>query len=269
MARAADFSYFHTPPMALAHRGGSLYPPNVGLENSLTAFRTAVDLGFTHLETDVHATSDGEVVAFHDDHLDRVSDTRGAIATLPWATVREVRIGGREPIPLLRELFEALPSARFNIDIKAAGAVTPLWRLIEEYSAYDRVCVGSFSDIRLGAFRRLARGRVATAAGPAGTAGLRFLPRLLSAALHSPGAVLQIPETTPLPGGRQLTVVTEALLTAAHALGKQVHVWTIDDPAQMTRLLDLGADGIVTDRPDLLKEVLQARGQWHVPGAGS
>ena len=146
MRRPGGYAYFDAPFAALAHRGGFSSAAPLSVENSLRAFAAAWDLGYRYLETDVHATSDGEVVAFHDDHLDRVSDTRGAIATLPWATVRRVRIGGREPIPLLRELFEALPSARFNIDIKAAGAVTPLWRLIEEYSAYDRVCVGSFSD---------------------------------------------------------------------------------------------------------------------------
>ena len=265
MARAADFVLPYAPDGAGPSRW-SLYPPNVGLENSLTAFRTAVDLGFTHLETDVHATSDGEVVAFHDDHLDRVSDTRGAIATLPWATVRRVRIGDASRSRCSASSSRPLPSARFNIDIKAAGAVTPLGAS----SRSTPRTTGSASALLRHPARRFpaARPRSGGHRGGPGRHGRAPVPPAAAercAAL--PGAVLQIPETTPLPGGRQLTVVTEALLTAAHALGKQVHVWTIDDP-QMTRLLDLGADGIVTDRPDLLK-VLQARGQWHVPGAGS
>lgn len=264
MPTAADFTYFHAPPMALAHRGGSLYGPNVGLENSATAFANAVDLGFRYLETDVHATSDGVLVAFHDDHLDRVSDTAGPIAALPWSVVREARIGGREPIPTLAQLLESFPDARFNIDIKAPGAIAPLWRLIAAMAAYDRVCVGSFSDRRLAAFRKRSGGRVATSAGPADVAATRLLPRRITALLRSPAVALQIPVSQPLPRStRELTVVTPALLRRAHEAGKQVHVWTIDDAQEMHRLLDLGVDGIVTDRPDTLKDVLVGRGQWH------
>lgn len=262
MSTAREFAYFQTPPMALAHRGGSLYPPNLGLENSLTAFGNAVELGFHYLETDVHATADGVLVAAHDERLDRVCDMTGAIAELPWSQVGRARINGREPIPRLAELFDAFPSARFNIDIKAPGAIVPLWRTIEEYAAHERVCVGSFSDRRLAAFRRLARGRVATAAGPSGAVAARFLPALVTGWLHSPAAAFQLPATMDLPGGRTLPVVTAGLLARAHAIGKQVHVWTVDDPDEMTRLLDLGVDGIVTDRPELLKDLLLARGQW-------
>lgn len=263
MPTAADFPYFHTPPMALAHRGGSFYPPNVGLENSATAFAHAVELGFRYLETDVHATADGVLVAFHDEHLDRVSDIRGAIASLPWSVVRQARIGGREPIPTLAQLLESFPGARFNIDIKAPGAIEPLWRLICDMGAEDRVCIGSFSDRRLARFRRLSGGRVATSAGPTDVAATRLLPRRLTALLRSPAVALQIPVSQPLPrSSRELTVVTPGLLRRAHQAGKQVHVWTIDDADEMRRLLDLGVDGIVTDRPDILKDVLVSRNQW-------
>ena len=97
--QAGDFTYLDQPtPVGLAHRGGAAFGPNVGLENTLAAFRRAVDMGYRYLETDVHATRDGRVVAFHDTVLDRVSDRHGAIATLPYDAVREARIGGAEPI---------------------------------------------------------------------------------------------------------------------------------------------------------------------------
>ncbi len=256
--------YLGEPPLALAHRGGSELPGNLGLENSLTAFRNAVALGYRYLETDVHATSDGHLVAFHDDRLDRVTDRRGRLAEQTLAQIGEARIGGREPIPTFEELLRQFPQTRFNVDLKAPGAVDPLWRMIETFGVHDRVCVGSFSNRRLWRFRRLARGSVATAAGRLGTVALRFLPWPLSRVLHSPGVAFQVPWTVGRPPWR-LTVVTPGFLRRAHRLGKQVHVWTIDDPAQMSALLDLGVDGIVTDRPDLLREVLRARGQWHEP----
>ena len=258
--RAADYPYFDDPPLALAHRGGALYPPNVGIENTLAAFANAVSLGYRYLETDVHATADGHLVAFHDSRLDRVTDATGAIADLPWAQVRLARVAGREPIPLLAEVLESFPAARVNVDIKATGAVRPLWQVIERLAAHDRVCVGSFSTLRLAAFQRLAGHRVATTAGPWGTAGLRFAPQL-ARHLASPTQVLQVPAEVRV-GGRRLPLVTERLVDAAHDLGKQVHVWTIDDPEEMHRLLDLGVDGLVSDRIDVLRDVLRARGAW-------
>ncbi|HOI03614.1 MAG TPA: glycerophosphodiester phosphodiesterase family protein, partial [Dermatophilaceae bacterium] len=124
---AADYPYFAPPPFGLAHRGGASHPANVGIENTLAAFATAVDLGYRFLETDVHATADGRLVAFHDEHLDRVTDRAGAIAELPWSEVAAARIAGSQPIPSLDDLLDAFPEARINIDIKAPGAVVPLW----------------------------------------------------------------------------------------------------------------------------------------------
>ncbi len=258
---AAEHPYFDAAPLALAHQGGAEYEPNRGIGNTIAAFRHAVDLGYRYLETDVHSTSDGHLIAFHDDRLDRVSDGTGRIAELPWQTVRAARVGGREPIPLLSELLEAFPGVRVNIDIKARGAIDPLWRTIREHQAEDRVCVGSFSNRRLSAFRRLAGPQVATAAGVIGTAAMRFAPARLTQWRHSPAQVLQVPATITV-AGRSLAVVTEQLIETAHRLGKQVHVWTIDDATQMERLLDLGVDGIVSDRIDTLRDVLTARGQW-------
>ncbi len=261
MARAADFDYFDTRPIALAHRGGSTYAPNVGLENSMRAFQTAVDLGYRYVETDVHATRDGILVAFHDDRLDRATDSHGEIGALPYARVREARIGGTEPVPLVAELFVRLPRTRFNLDLKSAAAVGPLWRAIEEHEAHDRVCVGSFSDVSLNRFRALSRGRVATSSGQVGAASLLVTPSRVNRWLHTPAAALQLPRTHVV-RGRRVRVVSRALIDAAHRLGKHVHVWTIDDPDEMTELLDLGVDGLVTDRIDILRDVLAARGSW-------
>jgi glycerophosphoryl diester phosphodiesterase len=258
--RAAAFPYLDaTTPIGLAHRGGALHADNVDLENTLAAFRTAVRLGYRYLETDVHATADGRLLAFHDTHLDRVTDATGAIAQLPYAAVREARINGTEEIPLLAHLLEEFPDARINIDIKAPGAIGPLVRTISEHNAVDRVCVGSFSERRLRAVRRALGPRLATAAGQVGVAALRFAPGLVSRLLSTPAPVLQIPPQH-MVAGRRITLVTPALVERVHQLGKHLHVWTIDDPDEMHRLLDLGVDGIVSDRIDTLAAVLAERG---------
>ena len=155
-------------PLAFAHRGGAYHPDIEGLENTLAAFTHAVELGYTYLETDVHVTSDGVLLAFHDTVLDRVTDRTGSIADSTYDEVRQAMIGGRERVPTLGDLFDAFPGARFNIDLKSEGAVESLSRFIEEREAWDRVLVGSFSGRRMNAFRRRTGGRVATSAHPPG-----------------------------------------------------------------------------------------------------
>lgn len=253
--------YLAQTPIALAHRGGAYYGPNVGLENTLTAFRTAVALGYTHVETDVHLTRDGQLVAFHDDRLDRVTDRTGRIHDLTWEQMRDARVGGSERIPLLTEVLDELPDLRFNIDLKARGTAGPLWQLVEERRLHDVICVGSFSQREIGAFRRLARGRVATAAGRAGTVLMRLGPPLLSRLLRTPADVFQVPSRHVV-GGRDIPIVTRRFVETAHRHDRQIHVWTVDDPDEMGRLLDLGVDGLVSDRIDVLKDVLTERGLW-------
>lgn len=257
---AAAHSYFDTPFIALAHRGGALLPANLHRENSLYAFIRAAELGYRYLETDVHSTADGVLVAFHDDRLGRVTDRAGLIADLPWAEVREARIGGQDPIPTLAELFDAFPGHRFNIDIKAPGAIRPLVRTINEFHAHDRVCVGSFGVDRIREFRRLMGAQVATSLAGPGVAWTRFVP-VLPRLLNDPGVVLQIP-TSWLIAGREVRLVTRSLVQRAHAAGKLVHVWTIDTAEEMHELIELGVDGLVSDRIDVLKEVCLARGLW-------
>ncbi|PZF80423.1 glycerophosphodiester phosphodiesterase family protein [Jiangella anatolica] len=245
-------------PIALAHRGFSLD----GLENSMAAFAAAVSLGFDYIETDVHATADGVAVALHDPTLDRVTDRRGAVAALPWSEVRRALIGGVEPVPALEDVLGSWPSVRVNIDVKSPGAVAPLARVLDRTRAHDRVCVASFSDARRRAVLRRVAAPVATSAGQA------LIAAFVTAA-STPGArrfagtvlrgvdCLQVPATF-----RGRAVVTAATVAAAHAAGKPVHVWTVNDPAEMRRLLDLGVDGLISDRADLLRSVLTDRGEW-------
>lgn len=245
--------------LAFAHRGGAYHPEIEGLENSLVAFKHAVDLGYTYLETDVHATRDGELFAFHDTALDRVTEHRGAVADLTSVDVSRALIGGREQIPTMESLLEEFPEVRFNIDIKSDAAVVPLAELVRGTGAQDRICVGSFSRRRITEFRRLVGRRVATSASPVEAAAFRLLPaaRLVDLAVRRGAAALQLPHRR-----KGLVVVTRGLIRRAHALGLHVHVWTIDEPDQMHELLDLGVDGLMTDRTDLLREVLLERGQW-------
>ena len=252
-------AYLEGPgPIALAHRGFALD----GAENSMAAFAAAVELGCRYVETDVHATSDGVAVAFHDDTLDRVTDSSGRVADLPWSRVRAARIAGREAVPALEELLGAWPDLRVNIDIKSAAAIGPTVDVIERAAAHDRVCVASFSDARRrAALRRLSR-PVATSGGARTTVAFR-----VAAAAGSSSGVrralrgvdcLQVPERFGV-----LAVATRRTVEAAHVAGAQVHVWTVNDPADMRRLLDLGVDGIVSDRADLLRDVLIERRQWN------
>ena len=244
--------------LAFAHRGGARHPELRGLENTLVAFEHAVRLGYTYLETDVHATRDGVLLAFHDVVLDRVTPRVGAIADVAYDELADALIGGREPIPLMSDLLEHFPRARFNIDLKAEAAVPLLADLVDRTASHDRVCIGSFSDDRLRAFRRRVSRPVATSYGPVGVALSRLAPRLLAErVLRGRGDALQVPHR--LRGG---TIVNRRFVQRAHAAGRPVHVWTIDDPAEMGELLDLGVDGLMTDRTDVLRDVLTGRGAW-------
>ncbi|WP_446724942.1 glycerophosphodiester phosphodiesterase [Nocardioides lacus] len=253
--------------LAFAHRGGAYHPEIEGLENTLAAFEHAVALGYTHLETDVHVTRDGALLAFHDDVLDRVTDSTGSILDLTLQEVRGARIAGDHQVPTLAELFDAFPDASFNIDLKSDGAGPALARFLDERGAHERVVVGSFGGRRLRAFRRLTGGKVATSAHPAEVAAYLLSPslRLARLAIGDDFVAFQVPHRR-IVRGRVLPIVTRRFVERAHRAGKQVHVWTIDDPEEMRELLDLGVDGLMTDRTDLLRDVLAARGQWPAGG---
>ena len=245
----------------MAHRGFSLD----GRENSMAAFGAAVALGFRHLETDVHTTADGVLVLFHDETLDRVTDGSGRISELSGETVARARIGGAEPIPLFEELVAAFPDVRLNLDVKDWNSVDTLAAAIERYGLHDRVLIASFSDRRRRAVLKQLSRPAASSAGTASNALfvllgpvlpaplMNLLARRILAGVHA----LQVPVRY-----GAVTVVTPGFVRRAHRQGLHVHVWTINEPAEMHRLLDLGVDGIVTDRADLLRDVLQERGQW-------
>jgi glycerophosphoryl diester phosphodiesterase len=258
------FAYLDEPDgvIAFAHRGGAKHPELEGLENTLKAFEHAIGLGYTYLETDVHATSDGVLLAFHDSALDRVTDQAGVIYEQPYVDVAVAVIAGEHPIPRLEDLMEMFPEARFNIDIKSRGANEPLAQLIERMGAFDRVCIGSFDEAVIRTFRRTLSRPVATACGPVAVgATVAGVPRW--GPLRDDGVVFQVPHRH-----RGIRVTDRRFVRRAHAAGRHVHVWTIDDPVEMRELLDLGVDGIFTDRTDLLREVLIERGQWPGEGAG-
>ncbi|GAA0570124.1 glycerophosphodiester phosphodiesterase [Actinomadura livida] len=264
MRRSYEF-LDHPAPIPFAHRGGA----GGGPENSMAAFQHAIELGYRYLETDAHATADGVVVAFHDRTLDRVTDRAGTIAQLPYSEVAKARICGTEPIPLLEDVLGSFPEARVNIDIKDAPVIGPLAAALHRTAAWNRVCITSFSTRRLAQMRArlplFTKGDVCTALGPRGVMALRARsyggPAAKLVRLAATGvACAQVPY-----GLGPLPFVTESFIAHAHELGLQVHAWTVNEPADMERLLDLGIDGIMTDEIDTLRRIMASRGLWQGP----
>lgn len=242
-------------PIALAHRGFSLD----GLENSMRAFQAAVDLGYGYLETDAHGTQDGVAVALHDATLDRTTDATGEVSNRRWESVKVARIGGIEPVPALEDVLGTWPDVRVNIDVKGASAIEPVAEVIEKTGAHDRVCVGSFSADRRRKTLKLLSRPVATPAAQREAIGW-----LLGSYLGADSEItLEEVDALQIPWRRgRVKFLRRRQVEAAHAVGRQIHVWTINDRDEMAELLDLGVDGIVSDRADILKEVLVERGQW-------
>jgi len=221
----------------------------------MTAFAAAVAMGYRYVETDVHTTADGVLLAFHDHRLDRVTDMTGEIASLPYAEVRKASAGGH-PIPLLEEVLGTWPDLRVHIDAKHLAAAAPLVAAIDLTGAHDRVCIGSFSDRTVHALRRLSKGRICTWMGR-----LEILTlRLASLGVRTPRSVAGCTQV-PVRQGR-LPLVDRRFVDTAHRREIGVHVWTVNHRAEMERLLDLGVDAILSDRPTLLKQVFTERGLW-------
>lgn len=236
-------------PIAFAHRGGLSAHP----ENTLPAFEHAVDLGYRYLETDVHSTSDGVLVAFHDEDLRRTCGIDADIGDLTWSEVAEALVDGVAPIPRMGDLLMNFPDARFNIDAKSDAAVDGLADLIERTGVLDRVCAASFSWRRLHRLRRRL--------GPGLLTNLVSAEiGLLSVVGWLPGRSVRVAQVPP--STRWYELVTPRFVASAHRCGVPVHVWTIDEPDEMHRLLDTGVDGIMTDRPEILRDVFIERGIW-------
>jgi len=213
----------HPGPIPFAHRGGAGEWP----ENTMPAFEGAVLLGFRYVETDVHVTFDGVLLAFHDDVLDRVTDRSGIIAELPWSEVQKAKVSGREPIPLLEDLLGSFPDLRVNIDPKHDAAVAPLIDVIEKTSALDRVCVASFSDSRVSTMRKALGPTLCTALGPNGVRRLVVAAHGVPAGrFTSPCAQVPVKQVS-------VTFVSDRFLRAAHRRDIAVQVWTIDEASEM------------------------------------
>ena len=242
----------HHGLISFAHRGGGSEWP----ENTMPAFEAAVELGFQYLETDVHVTRDGVLLAFHDDVLDRVTNLRGTITELDYAFVRQAKVGGQEPIPKFEDLLAAWPDVKINIDPKSDAAVDPLIKCLEKFDALDRVCIGSFSGKRLNRVRAAFGPKVCTSMAPLDVVRLKARQFGLPAGSFQ-ALCAQVPVRR-----NGLTIVDPSLIQTAERLGLQIHVWTIDDPDEMESLIDLGVHGIMSGRPSLLKTVLKKRGLW-------
>lgn len=244
----------HVGPIPFAHRGGTSAAP----ENTLRAFEDAINLGYKYIETDVHATKDGVLVAFHDDDLTRTCGDPKKIAESTWAELMPMRIAGTDPIPLLEDILGSWPEVRVNIDCKSEAALQPLVETIQRTQSISRVCIGSFSDSRLKRIREALGDNVCTSMGP------REVAQLVSAStVRTPFRPHHTIHAAQIPVKQAgLPIVTSRTLEVAHREGIDVHIWTIDDPVEMTRLLDLGVDGIMTDDTRALKDVFAARGIW-------
>jgi glycerophosphoryl diester phosphodiesterase len=240
-------------PLGFAHRGGALEAE----ENTAEAFAHAVGLGFSHIETDVHLSRDGVVVVHHDATFERMFGDPRAVAEMDWTEIAGLRTTKGAAVPRLDAVLEAFPETCFNIELKAHAVAAPLAEVIVRADALGRMCVGAFDPKNTEAIRGIMGDGLCWSPAHAGVA------RLWAAGWgvpvgRLPYQVVQVPVAF-----NGIPVVTRRVVRAARLRGVKVQVWTVDDRAEMERLLDLGVDGIMSDRPTLLREVLRARGAWH------
>jgi glycerophosphoryl diester phosphodiesterase len=257
VTRVEPHPYLSGPvPIALAHRGGG----NREYENTWRAFTEAVELGYTYIETDAQVTRDGQVVLFHDDDLTRLTGWSRKISELSYVELCQEKIGGSETIPLMVDVLERWPQVKLNVDLKSDAVVAPFAKIITELKAMPRVCIASFSDQRIRRAAGLVGPDTCLSAGKSSVARLLALSRLPSGMLKRFGRqpdVVQVPLKS-----SGVSIVTERFVNYVHSRGIAIHVWTINDPAEMTAVLDLGVDGVVSDETRQLRSVLQGRGVW-------
>ena len=256
--------YLAGAPLLMAHRGGSRLAP----ENTMAAFRQALEVwGADVLEMDVRLTADDRVVVIHDATVDRTTDGSGSVRNMHWADLAALDAGyhfrdleGRHSwrgrgvaVPLMEEVLDAFPTARLNVESKVPEAAAPLMELVLSRGAEHRVLIAAEHEPT----RSGARGY----RGPWGASRRQVVPFWLATRIPGLGIrwsppvdAFQVPETAGI-----LRVVSPAFIRMAHRANVPVHVWTVDDPDDMHRLLDWGVDGIQTDRPDVLARVLADR----------
>ncbi|HET9174549.1 MAG TPA: glycerophosphodiester phosphodiesterase family protein [Candidatus Saccharimonadales bacterium] len=257
--RTKPHAFFDYPyPIPLAHRGGDeVYP-----ENTLAAFSHAYALGYRYFETDVHYTVGHELVAFHDTNLLRTAGSSGKVADLTAAARKSIRFQDKYPLPLLSELLEAFPDVYFNIDAKSDSAVEPLVATLARHGALHRVCLASFSAPRLARLRHLAP------QVPMGAS--RYEIAALWSGISLPPHINDTPKYVEMPAyalweQKRVPLITKRIIDRLHAKGHKILIWTVNEEHEMQQLLDLGVDGIFTDKPEVLKRVLQARSAWLAP----
>lgn len=253
------------PPVAIAHRGSRVLWP----ENTDTSFQGVYELGYRHFETDLHITADGALVCMHDPTVDRTTESAGRVEHLTLEQLQSLDAGYRHgspggftyrdsgaKVPTLEWLLTTFPDTSVVVDMKSEGLAEHLAALVDDLGAHERLIVGSFSDGRLAEFRAITGGRVPTSVG-AIKARMWVLASRVGRGAGGDASALQLPTHL-----RGLRIIDQRLVDAAHGAGIQVHAWTVNTVTEMTRLLDLGVDGLITDRPDLLKDLLVERGEW-------
>ncbi|NWQ40647.1 glycerophosphodiester phosphodiesterase [Bacillus sp. EB106-08-02-XG196] len=267
-------SFFnHNRPMVIAHQGGELLAPS----NTMAAFQNAANMGVDVLETDIHITKDGHLVAIHDASVDRTTNGKGQVEDLTLAEIQELDAGyhfknlegnhnfrGKGVyIPTVKEMFQTFNHMKIEIEIKDDNPperieeiASKLWNLIEEYQMEEKILIGSFDQEILKTFDKYAKGRVALSAGRQEVKIFVITHKFLLRNLYVPKVdAFQIPVED---SGFDLT--DQRLIDGAHRLGMEIHYWTIDDPDTMEKLIDAGADGILTNRPDLLHNLIEEKG---------
>lgn len=244
----------------LAHRGGANEAP----ENTVASFEYTRSLGVRHIETDVHLSSDGQVVISHDPTVDRCYDGTGSIAHMTWRELSRLRHESGERMLLLSEALEAFPDMYFNIDAKIAGVEQPMLDVIAQHGATSRVLIASFNEQRLRRIRESAHLRAVTSLGTQAVARLVLSAKSATpvTSWRIPGprqgvAAVQVPTTY-----GPVRVVDQRFVAQAHSAGLAVHVWTIDDVDEAFRLVEYGVDGLVTNRPRIMRDALAKRGLW-------
>ena len=255
--------------MVIAHQGGEWLRPS----NTLVAFDHAIELGVDVLEMDIHQTANGVIVLMHDDTVDRTTDGSGAIKEMTFAEIRALDAGyywtddeGQSypyrgqgiTVPTLEEMFQRYPDMWMNIEIKqeAPSMVRPFCQLIQDYNMEEKILVGTFHQSTVEEFREACPHVITSMVEPEIQLFFGLNTVWLGTLFQAPGAAFQVPRTSSLPLIGEVDVVTERFVKAAHDHNIQVHVWTVNETAEMERMLALGVDGIITDRPDRLLALL-------------